>query len=721
MQHRLSNPIIWEGEELVNTTERACSFIYNTKTALKILEDMFTVFDGRQVRKNTIFLKALVLAMSDIEYPSFDDIWKYAGREYADSTIKQNRSWIKKSGWLDDEVFGKRFWNEYQKRLTEHIKKKEKMVALKNDAEMRHQYDVDAEYDYANTMDVLRGNPHVTYSLPDLTPHKLNYFDTFGIQVLKLNHVGGNPVVQLPLSYHYRCNKCGFETDLAFDVKSVSCSGEDCGSAMMRVKSQDIVRPAYASMVVTDDLNSISIVSLTKIPQGEFIGAVFLCRNKADYYLFMIATEAIEPTSSTIEIDQNSHAIWQIIALIDQQHESRIGKHIHGLDWYKAAILLAYLANRKGRVSTNVLIVGDPGVGKTSTLRLYMATLTAQQKIVAATQLTGPGIHGSMMQIKVGETTVNVPELGFFSRNSMVGIDELLENVHLLPQLKGALMSSTISREVAANRTQTTKRATAIATSNTIPAVLKSQIEWMDRWLNAEDDNHFSYSAHPAKDAMIEEWTLRGLEWRTGQTLADMDRYPLIFFVRDQSSDITMYDLGGEDNSIDDIRLAKMLYDADINEYFNFCGRVEVDWVSHSSRILKLVQKLRSHDNIHSKKRLGQNITLMLQLSAQINGRAELIDEDFEFVEELWKKTCEWIEVSDLLHRSPSCPRTTKAWTIKSIKKEIHHRMSDFKGSPRYYMTETGFSIISAKIEDMGAPAGLISDTIERYKDNQNQ
>ena len=99
-------------------------------------------------------------------------------------------------------------------------------------------------------------------------------FDNHNIQIIKMNHVGSNPVVQLPLSYHYRCNACGQERDLAFDVKSIPC-GEECSGAMIRVKSRDIVRPAYASRVITDDLNSISIVSLSEIPQGEFIGAVF--------------------------------------------------------------------------------------------------------------------------------------------------------------------------------------------------------------------------------------------------------------------------------------------------------------------------------------------------------------------------------------------------------------------------------------------------------------
>ena len=637
---------------------------------------------------------------------------------YVEDSIKSQRSRLKKLGVVDAEgLFTEQFFDEYVRRYDKIRNKKKRLDAIKRDSGLFEDHIVEKEYDYNNTMDVIRETPSTAYHLPPLPVKKLDYFDTHTIQILKMNHVGGNPVVQLPLSFHYRCDGCGEEYDFAHDVKKIACPNEGCGRFMARVKSQDVIRPAYASRVITDDLNSISIISLTEIPQGEFIGAVFLCRNKADYYLFMIATEEIEPTSSTVTIEDGRHAIWQLIDIIDRQHEERANKHIHGMDWYKASILLAYLANCKGRVSTNCLIVGDPGVGKTSTPRFYMATLTPQQKVIDAMQLTGPGLHGSMAQIKIGDSTINVPEAGLLVRHRMVVIDELLENRNsLMPQLKSALMSSTISREVAGNRTQTPKYATAIATSNPVPDVIMEQIKWMNRWLE-DGEESFSFSAHPAKDAMIEEWTLRGLEWRTGQTLADIDRYPLLFFVRDPSNEISDYDLGGEDNEIDDLKLAKKLYDSDINEYFSFCGRIKVDWKSHSTKIIDLVKDLRKHDTIHSKKRLGQNITLMLQLSAQINGRATLIDEDFDFVRELWSKTCDWIDVAELSHNEDGKTYPAQDWTIQRIDTAIHDRMKKFEGSQKFWHTPRGFSIIAGELEDKGAPTDLVNTAVERFKD----
>ena len=100
----LSQPLNYDGESIKTITARAGVFI-NGNT-IKILEEMFTFHDGRQTRKNTTFLKALSIALQHSEYPTYDNVWDCTGREYAETTKKQNKSWISRSGWLDDGVFG---------------------------------------------------------------------------------------------------------------------------------------------------------------------------------------------------------------------------------------------------------------------------------------------------------------------------------------------------------------------------------------------------------------------------------------------------------------------------------------------------------------------------------------------------------------------------------------------------------------------------------------
>jgi hypothetical protein len=151
MNQQLTLPLVFEGESIVNVTERACVFM-GVSSTYKILEDMFTVYAGSKVRKNAAFITSLMRALSDIEYPAFDEVWAYAGKNYTEGTKKQNRSWIKKSGWLDGEVFGARFWNEYQKRWMMHTENKERMTSLKADAALRHSYDVEEDTSCQNSL-----------------------------------------------------------------------------------------------------------------------------------------------------------------------------------------------------------------------------------------------------------------------------------------------------------------------------------------------------------------------------------------------------------------------------------------------------------------------------------------------------------------------------------------------------------------------------------------
>ena len=696
-------------------------YFKDEKEYLKITGKIIESTGEKRRKFKTIFKAARTSFLNFSNPPIFDDSNTYTKR-----SMETQMSNMRLLGVANgDGRFTEWFFDKYITMYDEMVDRRKKLLICKKDSEILDDIQAEIGFDYINTMDVLRANPRVKYHLKNgAKPSKLDYFETSQLQIIKLNHVGGNPVVQLPLEYHYYCDKCETETDKLYSSTSIRCDEDGCGGKLIRSPSMDSVRPVFASRVVTDDLNNIPIISLTEIPQGEFIGAVFLCRNKSDYYLFLVATEEIELVSSTIKIDKKTHAIWQIIKQIDNLHEERIGKHIHGLEWYKAAILMAYLANCKGRISTNLLIVGPPGIGKTSTPRFYMATLTPQQKVQDAMNLSGPGLHGSMAQIKIGDAVINVPEAGMLSRYKLVVIDEMFENRHnLLPQLKTALMSSTLTREIHGMRSQTPKYATAIATSNIIPSVLAEQNRWMMHWISDHSDQYDTtslFTRNLAHKEMKDEWKTRGLEWRSGQPLPDMDRWPLIFFIRDPIESIHEYDLGGEDMAIDDLDLAKRLYESNIDEYFKFHGKIEVNWRPQSAEIIQLVEELQKHDTIHSKKRLSQNITLLLQLSAQINGRSELTDDDFMFVRGLWTKTCDWIDVSDLEFKDMTPMMASSAWDIERIKKRVHEYMTDCVGT-RYYMTPRGFSMISSRLEDEGAPSGLINSTVERYKQNPNQ
>lgn len=716
----LSHPIIHEGEEIINLVERALVFF--DETYLKITEEMFTYFDGSKTRKNTAFLKALRIALSDMEYPTFEDVWRCTQQDYSKDTKKQNTMWIKKARWTDGAQFGERFIQEYIRRWALlHIDKAESKKD-KAEADMRHTYIIKKVYDYDNTMDVLRKNRYVQYEFPpsgEWLPESIDYDNLSTLQVITLHHVGGNPRVPIPLLYHYSCT-CGNKLDLPYEVKEILCDAEDCNGKLKRSPRYDTFKSGYASQVVTSDFNNIPLISLIEIPSGEFNAAVFVQKNKAGYYLFMVAVEEIVIESPDIDIAANEHVVWQLIRRIDQSNENAV-KQIHGMEWYKASILLGYLANYQRHTSLNTLILGEGGSGKTSIARFYMATLTPQMKMQDAVSLSEPGLYGSTTMIKVSDTTIPIPEAGLLSRYKLVCIDEVYQKLRIMPVIRSLLRVSNIAKEVAGNRTTMPKNATVIGTSNILPSVVREQKKWELAWINNEQEDPLNeFAQQTAHEYMINEWTDRGLDWHTGQPFPDMDRWAVIFLVEDPNKNLELYHLDASDMKIDDLTLSRLIYDHALDNYFLFCSKIVVDWKSHGDRILEFVKELQHHDKIHSK-RMAQDVTTILTLSAQINGRSDLTDEDFDFVRELWSKTCEWINVSELSHDGGTTTYPAAEWTIERIKKEIHARMKWFEGAPKYWMTRRGFAMIAAELEEKGAPADLIDSTVERYKENPSQ
>ncbi|MEA3458485.1 MAG: hypothetical protein U9R21_07395, partial [Candidatus Thermoplasmatota archaeon] len=627
----------------------------NEKTYLQIVKEIMDNRNGNRQFK-TVFKLARGAFLNE-KTPLYDDLFNgslyssISSGHYSEKSIGIQRSMLKKLGILDSEgCFTEQFFEEYLKRYDAHIATKKKYVCVKHDVVLNPDISIDMSFTYENTIDTIRKNPtDVTYHFPEHLKNSaktLNYDDIEGIQIVKLHHVGGNPRIPIPLMYHYKC-ACGNEKDLPYETKHLVCDNEECKLTMVRSQVNDTFKSGYASQVTEGDLNNIPIVSLIELPLGAFNAAVFMRRNKSGYYLFMIAVEDITIESPDLSVSDNEHAIWQLIRRIDQNHESVLKKHLEGLEWYKAAIILAYLANYQHHTSLNILAFGDGGTGKTGTARFYMATLTRQQKLQDVTSLSEPGLYGSTTTIALNDTTVQIPEAGFLSRYKLVTIDEVYQKHSLLASLRGLLRNTNITKEVHNNRITMPKNATVIGTSNPIPAVKMKQADIMNNWIKENEEGiHTALSEEYAHAAMVKEYISQNLDWHTGDEIPNMDRWAFAFFIKNPSDKLELHHLDPADMKIDDHLLSQLLYDQQVDDYLSFCSQIAVDWESQKDRILEFAQELRKHDKVHTT-RIGQDINMILQLSAQINGRAHLTDEDFDFVRELWSKTCEWVDVAE--------------------------------------------------------------------------
>lgn len=712
--------------------ERYEKYFNDEKRFLKITKEML-VKKGIKNRSFKEIFKLLRLQwLNYSKTPCFDDIF-LKNSLYKEKSKNVMRSNLKSIGFLDEDWrFTAQSFDDYIHIYDAHILAKREAACAKQDVVINPDVYIDLVFNYHSTMEMIRENPsdilfHFPKHLQD-SAKKLDYSNTDTLQIIKLNHVGGNPRTPIPLTYSYSC-VCGREIEVTYEQKDLVCDDDTCGRKMKRNPSKDVFFAGYASQVIADDFNNIPILSLVPVPLGEFNGAVFLRRNKSGYYLFMIAIENIVVKSTELSINGNEHAIWQLIRHIDNIHKERLGKHIHGMEWYKASILLSYLANLQRYTSMNVFAFGKGGTGKTSIPRFYLSTITQQFKLQDALSLSSPGLYGSTSDIKVGDSLVTIPEAGLLTRYQMVIIDEVyLKGVKILPVFRSVLRSSTVSKEVARNRNAIAKNACVIGTSNPIPGVLISQSQWTDNWKrdwkrDQIKDGRDSYVTDiiesTAHAAMVEEWIKRDLDWHTGQPFPDIDRWMLPFFIEKSDDRLKKHHLNPKDLQIDDLQMSKLFYDQSIHDHFVFCSNISVDYESQESEILDFVEEIRKHDRIHTD-RIGSDVTLILMLSAQINGRSEITTDDFCFVKELYSKTCEWVDVNELSYSGGDSYVGTK-WNNESIKKHIHTTMETYKPSKKYYMTRTGFSMICDELEKLGADRKLAEFVVKKYKENPNQ
>lgn len=86
-----------------------------------VCEGMLSYDDGKHIRKNRRFLKALWSMLREKNSPTVEEVIARMNGTYADTTKQMIKSNIKRGGWqwlegTDGNIFGERFANEYVRR-----------------------------------------------------------------------------------------------------------------------------------------------------------------------------------------------------------------------------------------------------------------------------------------------------------------------------------------------------------------------------------------------------------------------------------------------------------------------------------------------------------------------------------------------------------------------------------------------------------------------------
>lgn len=625
---------------------------------------------GRQNKKFVGLLREAILVN---QYPALEDVFKSSG--YAKTTVYSRIFMLKKLPYFTDGVLNKLFYNDYYRYLDTVYDMKETMEISVEDSGVLDEIEINALYTHKDILNVLKNNADIKFVFPSgVESSNLNYTEN-KVQYVQFNHIGSNTSVPYPINFYYKCQRCGGVQRFDIIPKSKKCPLAECGGVLIRDEDKDLVARVYASQVTVDG-SDIPAISLVEIPNGEFTAATLMCRDSKNinYYVFILAVEERVYESTQLDICSGEHAVWQIVDKIDGIHQERANYHISGMDYYKAAILMAAVANASGFKSYNILIAGKSGGAKTATPRWYHNTVSLMCKVQDVVSLSLPGVMGSTSMISVNNRNIQIREPGLLTRYEHVVLDELYNKVDdsLMGKLKGALSTPTISKEVHGNRTESDKNASVVATANISPSVYniarKKFNEYIQDYLANPDTypllNDYTRQAYEllrfgmdpieiVSKTMELECAAEGMNWIDGQSLSDLERFGLVFYVGNPAA--------GEDNSVPDHifddtdskittpALQNIVYSQEIRDYIQYCGSIKMTIDDEMmDRVRKFVSEIWSGDHIHSKARGMRNIFKTLELSAMICGRDYLNDMDFEFVKQLFDRTCHWIETDDL-------------------------------------------------------------------------
>ena len=495
---------------------------------------------------------------------------------------------------------------------------------------------------------ILAKNVGIKFIYPNTKQPSEIDFDYTKIQYVRLNNL--SHYVRYPeyIEYTFVCPVCG---TIEHSVKNVAQPCPTCLPPTPKTKLDYNISLSKSCFIYMIDYNQEQYVarSLEVLPLGDFKAAVMVIKDKNSYTLFIIATAKPDKPRITLKFEDRD-ILPQLTTYIDKICLDRIDKQIYGLNYYKYAILLSYVASLAGMVNYNVQILGAGGTGKTSTARMYTATITEKTKCQDATNLSaGSGMRGSTQNIRIGDKAYLVHEPGILERYKIVTLDELpdmggsdIDKTFL----KSNLSSATLTVEVASNRAEIPKNATVIGTGNVPRWVKVKRSKMIDKNLNPEI-----------------EFELEGRWHVDGQNLNYLDRFALLFYL--DASEVEP-DFNANDQNISDIELRQRLYAPEIDNYLKVCANIKVNIPEGIKKQMKMLST-QTIDPIHSTTRRNIYISMTVQLHAMINQRGEANMDDIRFVRQMLRKCFHPVTVGMLSETYEDDVKPLDIWALKTI------------------------------------------------------
>ena len=657
-------------------------YVGNPKYQFYLSEDIFhnvarEMMACTSKKFNARSLELLRQALRKKRNPTLDDV--FTGCEYTTKTVANRKTDFRATVYFDaDGTLNDLFHREYFRRaeMVAELQVEAKDVLL--DAALTDEAYVNQYFSFQDVLSILRKNRKIQFKFPDIEPDCVDDLDHLEptVQYVELSHISTGVKHPFHVDFFYKCPACAKVIRSPNMLKNNKCTGHDCDGKMVRDQTRDMVVDTYVSQVLYKN-NPLPVISLVPLPDGEFKTAMIMCRDNKNtkYFGFILAIKRREYEESALELPRKNHAVWELVDAIDRLHEERLGTMIRGLDYPKAAFLMAAIANFSKYPSENILFAGRAGTGKTIVPFLYIHTLSLHGKVQESSGTSVPGMVGSSITIDVNGQRVMVQEPGLMAKHEFVLVDELYDQKEqFLKNLKTNLLAMELNKNMAGVKINALKKATVFATANIDTSMNTKYQARFDELLRIYLANPQEYAGTSRyaeraiaslpgcmdpgiiiRETIKHEYFAWGKNWVDGRDLPDVDRFSLIFYMGSYDVDpgdkeFTMDDMSNVDYYKPSGLMHELIYSQEIRDYIQMCAMIKVKVTEKDmQKACDMANRIYYRDFIHSESRFINTLKRMLNYSAQFNCRDYLTQEDFDFVEELLLHTCNWFEPEDLV------------------------------------------------------------------------
>lgn len=635
------------------------------------------MFRSRGFKIKPQFLEIIRTYFMESRNPNVFDICADKRIDWIAPTNKRSRddlrSFLHKTGFTDKKtkLFKDVFIESYLVDASKRWNEIEDKISIEEDDQYEDAgtYQVSRSMTVKNFADFLKRDPDILFKIPSYTASRRWIdFTNPNLQFVEFSNFTAPVQRFIRFRYDYTCRSVNCKPVVYYsEVENLRCP--TCGGMMKCYHDDKSYHHFYMTSVLYED-QPLTLLSLEKLPIGEITCAVIFQQivGSASYYGYVLGVKETKYTPEDAMFDTHQHAAFSLAHYICDRHVTTCGTTVNGMDYPKVGAIMSGFANDYGKKSFNYLIVGDAGTGKTKTACMFTHSMSKNSRVQDTTGTTSSGMVGSSQEIKLGGTTTKLHQPGMLAIYKYLVLDEIYSNKKVYADIKHCAGSEYVNKFNAIATFETKKTATIFGTAN-IDLLHLDHIRRLEGEITRKamsEDDFCDYSKNfrdlwnlykddktrLVEEACIEYEKTRGVCWIDGVESSVLDRFPLIFYLRENKNDEAEdeFNNSNDDLPYDTFEINEKIYSPAVQELMEERAKIRPTVPDDILPLLGVIFKqLKVHDRVHSKRRLKDNIKLLVKMSAALNGRDVVNSLDVLFVKYLLLHTCRRLEQSEMV------------------------------------------------------------------------